>query len=103
MKQLLEFVVAIAREAGESTLAYFGSRDLVVETKANHTPVTQADRFAEELLRCGEGQGNWHCQDDEIDANIIIFAQSACIAQNLSTKLMRWTCTRRPDIAGPSD
>jgi histidinol phosphatase-like enzyme (inositol monophosphatase family) len=51
MKALLDFAVEIAREAGNSTLAWFGSRDLEVETKENDSPVTVADRKAEEILR----------------------------------------------------
>lgn len=39
------------REAGELTLRYFGSRDLVVDRKGDGTPVTAADREAEHLLR----------------------------------------------------
>ena len=41
----------IAREAGDLTLDYFRRRDLVVEFKADASPVTAADRAAEELLR----------------------------------------------------
>ncbi|HEX5472826.1 MAG TPA: histidinol-phosphatase [Lacipirellulaceae bacterium] len=47
----LEFAVDIAREAGEVALRYFRRCDLVVESKADHSPVTIADRSAEELLR----------------------------------------------------
>src|SRR3954470_6728466 len=47
----LEFAVEIAREAGDITLRYFRRADLTVESKADHSPVTIADRLAEELLR----------------------------------------------------
>jgi histidinol phosphatase-like enzyme (inositol monophosphatase family) len=47
----LEFAVSIAREAGEITLKYFRRTDLVVDRKKDHSPVTIADRSAEELLR----------------------------------------------------
>lgn len=47
----LEFAVEIAREAGEVTLKYFGREDLKVDRKADTSPVTIADRSAEELLR----------------------------------------------------
>jgi histidinol phosphatase-like enzyme (inositol monophosphatase family) len=47
----LEAAVRIAREAGDLTLDYFRRRDLAVEFKADASPVTAADRAAEELLR----------------------------------------------------
>ena len=47
----LEFAVQIAREAGDVTLRYFRRDDLQVERKADESPVTVADRAAEELLR----------------------------------------------------
>jgi histidinol-phosphatase len=47
----LEWATRITREAGELTLNYFHRRDLVVEFKADASPVTAADRAAEELLR----------------------------------------------------
>ena len=48
---LLEFAVEVAREAGESTLRWFQARDLTVDSKADGTPVTAADRTAERLVR----------------------------------------------------
>lgn len=39
------------REAGELTLSYFRSAELSVDTKGDGSPVTQADREAEMLLR----------------------------------------------------
>src|SRR5712671_6451664 len=47
----VQFAVEIAREAGDGTLRYFRRSDLAVERKADHSPVTVADRTAEELLR----------------------------------------------------
>jgi histidinol-phosphatase len=47
----LQFAVEIAREAGDGTLRYFRRPDLAVERKADQSPVTVADRSAEELLR----------------------------------------------------
>lgn len=47
----LQFAVEIAREAGDGTLRYFRRSDLAVESKADQSPVTVADRSAEELLR----------------------------------------------------
>jgi histidinol-phosphatase len=47
----LQFAVEIARQAGEHTLRYFRRADVAVETKADDSPVTIADRSAEELLR----------------------------------------------------
>ncbi len=51
MRELLDFAVRAAREAGLLTLRYFGRSDLEVELNENQTPVTAADRGAEELLR----------------------------------------------------
>jgi histidinol-phosphatase len=46
----LGFAVAVAREAGNIALGYFRNPDLVVEKKADLSPVTRADREAEALL-----------------------------------------------------
>jgi len=48
---LLAQAVAIAREAGAFTLPYFRSIELEVEHKHDDTPVTEADRGAERLVR----------------------------------------------------
>tara|TARA_B100000073_G_C23730075_1_gene570557 strand:+ start:174 stop:950 length:777 start_codon:yes stop_codon:yes gene_type:complete len=48
---LLTFAVNTAKEAGELTLKYFKTTDLVVEGKGDGTPVTEADRDAERLMR----------------------------------------------------
>ena len=48
---LLDLAVSIAREAGELTLGYFGSKSLDVERKGDGSPVTDADRRAEQLAR----------------------------------------------------
>jgi histidinol phosphatase-like enzyme (inositol monophosphatase family) len=48
---LLDQAVEFARAAGELTLPYFRSAELAVEHKADDTPVTEADRGAERLLR----------------------------------------------------
>ena len=47
---VLDFAVAAAKQAGDLTLKYFNS-DAGFEMKADNTPVTIADREAEELLR----------------------------------------------------
>ena len=47
----LKFAVEIAHAAGDLTLKYFRRHDLQVERKADTSPVTIADRSAEELLR----------------------------------------------------
>jgi len=47
----LDFAVEIARDAGDLTLKYFRRDDLQVDRKADESPVTIADRSAEELLR----------------------------------------------------
>jgi histidinol-phosphatase len=51
LEQRLTFALAIAREAGDITLAYFGRDDLAIERKEDDSPVTLADRQAEEHLR----------------------------------------------------
>jgi len=50
LRHLLDFAVDAAREAGRFTLRHF-RRGLKVERKADDSPVTAADRGAEELLR----------------------------------------------------
>jgi len=47
----LELAVRAAREAGRLTLEFFQREDLAVERKADNSPVTEADRQAEQLLR----------------------------------------------------
>lgn len=46
-----EWAIQIAREAGEVTLQHYADPRLVVERKADKSPVTAADRAAETLLR----------------------------------------------------
>ena len=48
---LLRQAVEFARRAGDFTLPYFRSLELAVEHKHDDTPVTEADRGAERLLR----------------------------------------------------
>ena len=47
----LELAIEAAREAGRITLEYFRRDDLEVQRKGDDTPVTEADRRAEEHLR----------------------------------------------------
>ena len=47
----LELARTAAREAGQLTLQYFRSDRYVVERKDDDSPVTIADRQAEQLLR----------------------------------------------------
>jgi len=51
LEQRLTLALAMAREAGDITLEYFGRDDLAVERKEDDSPVTLADRRAEEHLR----------------------------------------------------
>lgn len=46
-----EAAVAFAKEAAVGTLKYFRQSSVAIELKADATPVTQADREAEQLLR----------------------------------------------------
>jgi histidinol-phosphatase len=47
----LALAIEAAREAGQITLEYFRRDDLEVELKCDDTPVTAADRRAEQCLR----------------------------------------------------
>jgi histidinol phosphatase-like enzyme (inositol monophosphatase family) len=48
---LLDFALDLAREAGDVTRRWFRASDLAVDSKADGTPVTAADRAAERLVR----------------------------------------------------
>jgi histidinol phosphatase-like enzyme (inositol monophosphatase family) len=48
---LLDEAVELARAAGASTTKLFRARDLVIDRKGDGTPVTEADRGAERLVR----------------------------------------------------
>jgi histidinol-phosphatase len=50
LRDLLDFAVEIAHQAGRSTLAWYQT-GVEVETKTDQSPVTIADRRAEEMLR----------------------------------------------------
>jgi histidinol phosphatase-like enzyme (inositol monophosphatase family) len=52
----LQLAVRIAEEAGDITLRYFRQDGLEIERKADMSPVTIADRRAEELLRARIGE-----------------------------------------------
>jgi histidinol phosphatase-like enzyme (inositol monophosphatase family) len=45
------FIVEMADASAKLIMPYFASPDLVVESKKDHTPVTAADKGAEELMR----------------------------------------------------
>jgi myo-inositol-1(or 4)-monophosphatase len=47
----LQLACDAAREAGRLTLRYFRRNDLQIDLKGDATPVTVADREAEQLLR----------------------------------------------------
>nr|P56160.2 RecName: Full=Histidinol-phosphatase; Short=HolPase; AltName: Full=Histidinol-phosphate phosphatase [Chlorobaculum parvum NCIB 8327] len=49
----LQLALELAEKAGKLTLDYFGRRSLQVFSKRDDTPVTEADRNAEELIRQG--------------------------------------------------
>ena len=51
LPNLLEFAIDTVRRAGAVTLDYFQSTRLQVDAKADGTPVTEADRRAEQLIR----------------------------------------------------
>ncbi len=56
LENRLDFAVLCARRAGRLTLDYFRRDDLAVEHKADDSPVTIADRLAEQSLRKQIGQ-----------------------------------------------
>jgi len=47
----LEFAISAARAGGGATLEYFQRRDFGLETKADGSPVTDADRACERVIR----------------------------------------------------
>lgn len=49
--EIVDYAVDVARRAGELTLRWFASSDVVTETKADGTPVTEADRATERWVR----------------------------------------------------
>ncbi len=49
--ELLDLAVTLARQAGELTLQYFRRDDLTIDRKGDGSPVTEADRGAERLIR----------------------------------------------------
>jgi histidinol-phosphatase len=51
IQERLAWAVEIAHQAGEITLKYFRQAGLHVDLKSDASPVTEADRSAEELLR----------------------------------------------------
>lgn len=51
LRQRMEAAIAMAREAGELILRYYQNPGLAVEQKADASPVTIADREAEQLIR----------------------------------------------------
>ena len=50
-QELTEFIRTLALKSGDVIRPYFLRSDLDVEIKGDNTPVTQADRRAEELMR----------------------------------------------------
>ena len=50
-QKLVDFAVSIAKEAGELTLSLFNDLNLEITKKSDGSPVTEADRGAERLLR----------------------------------------------------
>ncbi len=51
LKTRLDYAVAVAAEASELILSYYQRSDLVVDSKRDASPVTEADRGAELLIR----------------------------------------------------
>jgi histidinol-phosphatase len=62
--ELLDYAVEVARRAGELTLRWFATSDVAIETKPDGTPVTDADRAAEDWIR-------WKLARDHPDDGII--------------------------------
>jgi myo-inositol-1(or 4)-monophosphatase len=55
MSPELQLALDMAEQAGKLTLDYFGRKSLQVFSKRDDSPVTEADRKAEELIRRGIG------------------------------------------------
>ena len=51
MDRYRTLMVELASDSGAFIRPLFGHRELAVESKADHSPVTIADRGAEELMR----------------------------------------------------
>jgi histidinol phosphatase-like enzyme (inositol monophosphatase family) len=51
LAQRLEFALAVSQEAAKLILSYYMTPELVVDLKRDRSPVTAADRGAEELIR----------------------------------------------------
>ncbi len=51
LTEYVDFATVLTGRAGDIVRPYFGSQDLSVEAKADASPVTQADREAEEAMR----------------------------------------------------
>lgn len=51
LESRLEFAVQLAEQAGAQNMEYFRSSHLAVELKDNGTPVSEADRAAEQMVR----------------------------------------------------
>lgn len=51
LQNRLEFALEMARRAADLILRYYQTRDFTIESKADDSPVTIADRGAEELMR----------------------------------------------------
>jgi myo-inositol-1(or 4)-monophosphatase len=51
LKEFTDFIYTLAEKSGEVIRPYFGKADLAVELKEDQTPVTQADRQAEAVMR----------------------------------------------------
>lgn len=52
-KDLLEKCIEIAREAGVAVMEIYGSDDFEVETKSDDSPLTKADKAANEIIEAG--------------------------------------------------
>ncbi len=53
MTEDLQLAVRLAEKAGNLTLSFYRSKSLKIDAKRDDTPVTEADRKAEELIREG--------------------------------------------------
>ncbi len=51
LAELVDFASDLAARSGEIIARYFAAEDLAVETKPDASPVTEADRRAEEIMR----------------------------------------------------
>ena len=73
-KERLDFALTVSQRAAELILGHYRSQTLGVESKADDSPVTIADKGAEQLIR------------DELASK---YPEDGILAKNLTTSLLK--------------